>query len=674
MHRAYSILNIKGVDEKRRVFSGWATTPDLDRVDDTIDPMGASFKNPVTLLHQHRHDAPIGSVTLKKPTPKGIEFEAEIPIIAEEGALKERVDTAWGEIKAGLVRAVSIGFRPLKYAFKDDGGIEFQEIEIFELSTVSIPANGAALITSVKSIDKELRQAAGIAEPDRPNNPNVTTPPAASGQKAATVVRLNLPASGSPQSKKAQEAKDMKTVSEQIAALEAKRAATAAVMQDLMQKSIEAGETLDKEGQESFDSAQAEIDAIDGQLKRLKAMESILAKSAKPVAAVDNGSAPLASTPGVSVKAPEKPEPGIRFARYVRCMAIAHKDHVNAESLAQKLYGERDPVVVGMVKAAGTAVGAYNTTTDAALVGNEGGFSDFVELLRNRSIVGRFGQNGIPALRGIPFRVPLITQATSGGAYWVGEGDGKPVVKGTFTRTELAPLKIAAISVATMEVLRDSSPGAERLIRDDLAASIVERMDLSFIDPTNNGSAGVFPASITYGAEDIVSETYSDADDIRTDVRSLMQKFINAKNPLTTGVWIMSASNALALSMIKNALGQAEFPAITINGGMFEGLPVIVSDHIGSYVALVNASDIWFGDDGGINIDMSDQASLQMVGGDDDGSTQNSITPTATSVVSLWQTNSVGIRAERTLNWMRRRTSAVAYLSSVAWGGAVNES
>ena len=50
-----------------------------------------------------------------------IEFDAEIPVVAEAGMLKDRLDMAWAEIKAGLVRAVSIGFRALKYAFKDDG-------------------------------------------------------------------------------------------------------------------------------------------------------------------------------------------------------------------------------------------------------------------------------------------------------------------------------------------------------------------------------------------------------------------------------------------------------------------------------------------------------------------------------------------------------------------------
>lgn len=153
MMRAYSAFEVKALDSARRTFKGWATTPAVDRVNDTINPMGATFKNPLPLLHQHRHDEPIGLARFEKPTAKGIEFEAEIPVIEEEGSLKDRVDTAWGEIKHGLVRAVSIGFRPIKYAYKEDGGIDFQEIEIYELSSVSIPANATAIISAVKSMD-----------------------------------------------------------------------------------------------------------------------------------------------------------------------------------------------------------------------------------------------------------------------------------------------------------------------------------------------------------------------------------------------------------------------------------------------------------------------------------------------------------------------------------------
>ncbi|RHZ96579.1 peptidase U35 [Cereibacter sphaeroides] len=198
--RAYAVFETKAVDEQRRIFTGWATTPAPDRVQDTIDPMGAVFKNPLVLLHQHRHDAPIGTVTFERPTKSGIQFTAEIPVIDQPGPLKDRVDTAWGEIKAGIVRAVSVGFRPLKYAYREDGGIDFQEVEIFELSTVSIPANADAVITAIKSLDRAAMAEAGVVQPEFAAKPEQAAAlvqpegkPAASG-KGLPVVKLADPA------------------------------------------------------------------------------------------------------------------------------------------------------------------------------------------------------------------------------------------------------------------------------------------------------------------------------------------------------------------------------------------------------------------------------------------------------------------------------------------------
>lgn len=150
-NRAYAAFEVKALGDGKRTFRGWATTPAVDRVGDTINPLGVRFKNPLPLLHQHRHDTPIGFVKFGKPTARGIEFDAEIPEIDEPLALKERLDTAWGEIKHGLVRAVSIGFRPIKYAFTDDG-VDYQEVEVYELSSVTIPALPEAVITAVKSM------------------------------------------------------------------------------------------------------------------------------------------------------------------------------------------------------------------------------------------------------------------------------------------------------------------------------------------------------------------------------------------------------------------------------------------------------------------------------------------------------------------------------------------
>lgn len=119
---------------------------------DTIDPAGVKYANPLALLHGHDHNLPIGSATFKSPTKKGVEFSAEIPVVSDEyPSLKDRVDTAWGELKYGLVRAVSIGFRPVKWSYTDQG-VDYQEIEVYELSTVAIPALPEAVITAVKSM------------------------------------------------------------------------------------------------------------------------------------------------------------------------------------------------------------------------------------------------------------------------------------------------------------------------------------------------------------------------------------------------------------------------------------------------------------------------------------------------------------------------------------------
>jgi HK97 family phage prohead protease len=187
-NRAYSVLEIKAVDEGKRIIRGIATTPSVDRVGDIIDPLGVKFTNPMAFLWQHRHDQPIGTVKFENPTEKGIAFEAEIARSDEPGTLKDRLDEAWQSIKAGLVRAVSIGFRPIEYAFMDNGGIKYSETEVYELSAVTIPANADALITTIKSLDAAARKEAGVPEPEIPQAPE----PADTGKKAR-VVKLDEP-------------------------------------------------------------------------------------------------------------------------------------------------------------------------------------------------------------------------------------------------------------------------------------------------------------------------------------------------------------------------------------------------------------------------------------------------------------------------------------------------
>lgn len=462
----------------------------------------------------------------------------------------------------------------------------------------------------------------------------------------------------------------MATIAEQIAAFEAKRVALVAANEAIMKSAADEGATLDAEQEEKFDGNQADIEAIDKHLTRLKAMENVAKSKAAP-AEGGNADDAGASRGGhrIEVKTQPKLAPGAEFARIAKVRAVSRMENMPPLEVAKEMYGENSNVF-GYIKGAVAAGTTVTGNWAAALVGDEStAFADFAEYLRPRTVLGRFGADNIPPLRQVPFRQRLISQTGAGAAYWTGEAKPKGLTAFDFSSTTMEPLKAATIAVLSEENIRDSSPSSDMIVRDQLVAALAGRLDVDFVDPNKTASPGVSPASITNGAQAIAATSYVDADDVRLDVRSVMQYFINANNPPSSGVWIMSQGNALALSLIMNGLGQPEFPGIGINGGTFAGLPVVTSEYVGTYVVLVNASDIYLADEGGIAVDMSREASLEML---TDTFTQDQ--PTGANLVSLWQNNLVGLRAERTINWARRRSSAVTYLTSVAWGGAVNSS
>jgi len=106
-------------------------------------------------------------------------------------------------------------------------------------------------------------------------------------------------------------------------------------------------------------------------------------------------------------------------------------------------------------------------------------------------------------------------------------------------------------------------------------------------------------------------------------------------------------------------------------GGNFFGLPVVVSNSAniagspdsGRMIILVNARDILLADDGQVTIDASREASIEML----DNPTNNSSAGTPTTMVSMFQTNAVAIRAVRFINWAKRRSTAVAFIQDAAY-------
>ncbi len=655
MKRAYSLFTIKSINEEQRVIEGIATTPSTDRMGDIVEPEGAQFKLPLPLLWQHNSREPVGEVIAAKATPDGITFQAQFAKILELGALKDRIDAAWQSVKYKLVKGMSIGFNPIESAqIKDTWAEHFLKWEWLELSCVTIPANVDATITTIKSADEALL--------------------AASGEKQRLVVRLSsAPGASGTRPNFPKGKTEMKTIAEQIASFEAKRAASRARMDEIMGKAADEGRTLNEAETQEYDALKAEVKTVDEHLVRLKEHEAQMVERAVPLAAAKidgpaaGSQARTVSSGIISVKA--NVEPGVKMARYAMAMLRAKGSLNEALSIVQnnKSWMDTTPELVAVLKA---AVVAGDTTTAgwaAELVYAQNLANEFIEFLRPLTILGR-----IPGLTRVPFNVRIAGQNAGSSAYWVGQGQPVPVSKLGTTAVNLGMAKAAGLVPIDDELVRSSSPSAELLVRNDLAGAIAQFLDTQFLDPDIAAVSNVSPASVLNGVSPTPASAATEAA-LRTDTSALLNAWITANLDLSKGVWIMTPGQAMAIGDMLNPLGQQTFPGVNLNGGIFKGLPVITSQSAlltgsptaGSIIALINAPEVLLADDGQLTISTSSEASIQML----DNPTNNSTgvgTP-ETTMVSMFQTNSLAIKAVRYINWGKRRAGAAAWISGAAY-------
>jgi HK97 family phage major capsid protein len=599
VNRAYALLELKSVDDEQRIIEGLATTPTPDRGGDILEPAGAQYTLPIPLLWQHDQKQPIGEVIEARVTAAGIWIKAQIATITDAGKLKERVDEAWQSIKARppLVRGLSVGWLPIDVVpIPKSFGMRALKWQWAELSAVTIPQNVEATILAVKS----------AADPARKDRGAMTT-------------------------------------AERITALENSRAAKVGRMSALMNKATEDGVTVGGgPNADEYDGLELDVKNIDADLARLRTLETLNKQSAAPPPAAPGP--PRYSSVIVKANVP----PGTVFVRYMKALAACRGSRHEAIEFAQQ-WNDSTPEVALMLKAAVAA----GTTTDATWAGPLAPFKplmdEFIAYLRPATIVDR-----IRNFRNVPFNCSVPSQ-TGGGTYqWVGQGAPKPVGKLQFGATTLAITKLAGIVVITEELARNSTPAAEEVIRTDMINGIAQVQDIEFTDPTKAPVANVTPGSVTNGVTPITSAGTSPANG-RTDIVALLAALAAAGLNVAEATLIMSQTNALALGASLNALGQSLFPGLDATGGNALGVPVIASQAASSNVIALHGPSILKADDGGVTVDVSREASVQM-----DSAPDNPALAT-TVYTSLWQSNLVGLRGERFINWKKVRAGSVQY-------------
>lgn len=635
--RAWSTfeIDLKSINEDARTFEGIASTPSTDRMDDIVEPMGAEFKLPIPLKWQHGKGEikdPVGWVHVARPNATGIPVKCQIAKVDSPPSLKDELDRAWAKVKSHLMRGLSIGFRGLKEEpIKGSLGIRYKKWEWLELSVVDIPANAEASILTVKSFDSEALAASGKTR---------------NGAKAGTT--STIPGvSGTRNS-------SMQNITEKIQTLE-DELKTKRLRMDEIVDSEEADEkaeyvTLAKE-------AEVAVDRLASLRSHAKAIGT-----AVPVKAETKEDGTRSRGRIVEqVKSPELPK-GHAMARQVICLINGREHNINPAELARKYYPDT-PQVEMAIKA---TIAAGDTTTSgfaSQLVQtgiNPSG--EFIELLRPATLIGR-----IPGLNNVPANVSIPIETGGATFNWVAESAPKPVSAMTFSAATVAPFKAAGIVVITKELAKFSSPKAEEVIKNSMVKQCTKFLDEQFITDTV-ASTSANPASILNGKAAAAATGGTTAGDFEYDLSVAMTAFVTSGNKPSEAVILLSETNAYNLSLMRNSLSSArEFPDLTINGGFIGGIPVVVSQSVGSRLVVIKASEILVYDDGGMDVSVSDQASVEM-----------SSTPiageaspiTGAVLQSFWQRNLIGIRVERFISWKRARASSVEWISGATYAPA----
>jgi hypothetical protein len=193
-----------------------------------------------------------------------------------------------------------------------------------------------------------------------------------------------------------------------------------------------------------------------------------------------------------------------------------------------------------------------------------------------------------------------------------------------------------------------------------LAHGIAQFLDTQFFDPTVTAVANVSPASITNGAaNDPGSGT--DFNAVINDIKQAFAHFTLFNIPLGGLTMVMRPDLAVAIGMLRTPLGTVVFPDLTSTGGDLLGMQVLTTQNVPvNQITIFQPSLIFMAQDAGITVDVSTEASIQ-------GDTAPATPPTG--VLSLWQQNMVGIRAERYITWQRSIDASVYYITAATYGG-----
>lgn len=177
----------------------------------------------------------------------------------------------------------------------------------------------------------------------------------------------------------------------------------------------------------------------------------------------------------------------------------AAKFELELSSEAERQYGKQargilipDDVLSRAFNAGGAPDSPTGATTGEGLVDTQYMAGSFIEMLRNRTALMRLATT----MSGLVGNVEIPKQTGGATAYWLGEGEDAQEGTPSIGQIALSPKTVAAYTDITRRLMLQSTPDAERVVRNDLASAVAQAIDLAgFYGAGGNEPTGIAQTS-----------------------------------------------------------------------------------------------------------------------------------------------------------------------------------
>ena len=153
-------LEIKAFDpDKEMTIHVIANAAIPDRMKEIIDTEAWDLdnyeKNPIVLL-QHDQNRRVGKCSAFSVGKSGLEADIILGDPSKAPLTQLQVDTR-SEVAQGILKGISVGFLPRVVEYDEEAEtLRYTEVELLEISLVSIPMQQDSLVTSVKSFNGDI--------------------------------------------------------------------------------------------------------------------------------------------------------------------------------------------------------------------------------------------------------------------------------------------------------------------------------------------------------------------------------------------------------------------------------------------------------------------------------------------------------------------------------------